>query len=87
MSPSTGACFRKANPSFRQTFWEEWLAGSMIASSSPENDSTGAGQQSLARLGRVPKSSRLRHQPVPPFQTFLAFESEVIDAGIADDHA
>ena len=35
MSPSTGACFQKVNPSLRQTFCEARFSGAMMASSSP----------------------------------------------------
>jgi hypothetical protein len=48
---------------------------------------TGAGKKSSTRLGRVTKTSRLRHQPEPPLQLFLTLEGEVIDARIADDYA
>jgi hypothetical protein len=35
--PSTNACFKKESTSFRQALVEAWLAGSIIASSSPED--------------------------------------------------
>lgn len=35
MSPSTGACFQKVNPSFWETFCEARFSGAMMASSLP----------------------------------------------------
>ena len=43
------------------------------------------GQVTLGLPRSRTESSRLRHQPVPPFQRFPTLEGEVIDACIADD--